>query len=434
MRGEVKEEKWFLERNLLICSGVDKKRAKYKWFGAIRRGRGIGPICSVCWWVLILAWAPMLTWGQENAEVTYKVYREPRGPKSVHVVRIPRGQSPFQLTSVHAGNRAVGLTPISEQALTGNPPRRAVAAINGDFYRRDGVYAGDPRGLQIIDGEMISAPTAGSASFWIDAVGEPHAGPTASLMRMTWANGRSAPFGLNGGRKQNSMELFTAAVGSSTRTSGGRELILEPAATNGIWLPLRPNRIYQARIREVREKGNTRIPDGCMVLSIGPVLARTLPPPAPGELLTLSTELQPVLRGVKTAISGGPVLVAEGKRQRIEASEEDEDSYRASSMFERHPRSAVGWNAEAYFLVAVDGRIRTSAGMTLHELANFMIQLGCEGALNLDGGGSSTLFYEGKIRNHLCDGYERPIANGLVVLKTKPDIAQSIRPSGAPGR
>ena len=46
-----------------------------------------------------------------------------------------------------------------------------------------------------------------------------------------------------------------------------------------------------------------------------------------------------------------------------------------------------------------------------------MLRLGCTEAMNLDGGGSSTLWADGTVRNSPCDGQERPIANGLVVLR-----------------
>ena len=127
---------------------------------------------------------------------------------------------------------------------------------------------------------------------------------------------------------------------------------------------------------------------------------------------------QPVLRGVSAALSGGPILVKDGKRQSIKAAESD--SYVFSSMSERHPRSAIGWNEEFYFLVSIDGRQgRTSVGMTLDELARELVKLGCEQAMNLDGGGSATLSFQGKTRNFLCDGYERPVANSLVVVEKK---------------
>jgi exopolysaccharide biosynthesis protein len=112
------------------------------------------------------------------------------------------------------------------------------------------------------------------------------------------------------------------------------------------------------------------------------------------------------------------VLVRNGKQQRIRSS--PDDPYEFSSMLERHPRTAFGWNKQWYFLVQVDGRQRDlSLGMTLEELSAYLVKLGCEEAVNLDGGGSSSLWFEGKVRNNPCDGYERTIANSVLVVRKK---------------
>ena len=361
-----------------------------------------------------------------SQEAQYKNHRDPKGPWSVHVVRVPRGRNDFQLSAVHANGRAVGLEPVSQQVGWLKSLGTALAAINGDFYRRESAFAGDPRGLQVVEGEVLSAP-AGSASFWIDAIGDPHLTNTASLFEVTWPGGGRSRFGLNGVRRPSGVELYTPTLGPSTHTAGGRELILE-AQTNGTWLPLRCGKTYPARVRAVRETGNSKIAPDTMVLSIGPALARTLPPIAPGAELTLSTETRPSLRGVRTALSGGPVLVHEGKRQRHKPTSE---SYEFSSMTERHPRSAIGWSSEAYYLVEVDGRQQSSDGMTLNELSAFFIELGCEEAINLDGGGSATLWFGGRVRNRPCDGEERPVANALVVLKRTAAIAKQATPATA---
>jgi Phosphodiester glycosidase len=361
-------------------------------------------------------------------EVAYKNYREAKGPRSIHVVRVPRDKSPFQVMAVHAGAHAVGLGGLSEQVRTVDPALGVcLAAINGDFYQRAGAYAGDPRGLQIVEGELISAPS-GSASFWIDAVGEPHVTNTVSLLQVTWPDGTTSPLGFNGTRQSREVELYTPALGPSTHTSGGREIILEQPA-NGPWLPLRVGKVYHARVASIRQGGDSRILPGTLVLSIGPGMARTCPNVAPGADLLISTETRPSLRGARTAISGGPVLVRGGKRQRLRASEDD--SYESSSMLERHPRSALGWNDEAYFLVEVDGRQKGSVGMTLDELASYLVQLGCQEALNLDGGGSATLWFQGQVRNRPCDGYERAIANALVVVQKPAGTAPEKSPPTA---
>ena len=70
-----------------------------------------------------------------------------------------------------------------------------------------------------------------------------------------------------------------------------------------------------------------------------------------------------------------------------------------------------------YFWVEVDGRQKESIGMTLNELAGFMVELGCEDAMNLDGGGSATIWFDGSVRNKPCDGSERPVANSLALVR-----------------
>lgn len=90
-----------------------------------------------------------------------------------------------------------------------------------------------------------------------------------------------------------------------------------------------------------------------------------------------------------------------------------------SHCSERHPRSAVGlsWDRQQLILAVVDGRSSASVGMTCAELADLMIEMGAETALNLDGGGSTALYVEGAggIVNRPSDGSERVVANHLAV-------------------
>jgi len=85
----------------------------------------------------------------------------------------------------------------------------------------------------------------------------------------------------------------------------------------------------------------------------------------------------------------------------------------------RHPRSAIGYNKDRtkIFLVTVDGRQKISAGMSLKELAEFMIHIGCYDALNFDGGGSTTMIVNNKIVNSPSDLLgERSIGNALLLI------------------
>ncbi|HZR19510.1 MAG TPA: phosphodiester glycosidase family protein [Verrucomicrobiae bacterium] len=339
-------------------------------------------------------------------------------PWSIHIVKVARSNSLYEVHSVHAGGTALGLDTLSDQLNLVKPVLGApVAAVNGDFYQRDRSYAGAARGLQVVDGELLSGP-GNKINMWIDVDGEAHASPMISKFEVTWPDGTVTPFRLNGERSPNGVELYTSAIGRSTRTSGGgRELILE-REEGSPWLPLHVGKSYTARIREVRDSGNTTVTANTLVLSLGPGAARRLASPAVGASLSISTATLPSLHGVRTALGGGPLLVHNGHRQRIE--EGGSESYEFSSMFERHPRAAIGWNQDWWFLVEVDGRQRwLSVGMTLDELARFMVSLGCQEAMNCDGGGSATLWYEGEVRNSPCDRSEREIANCLVIVKKK---------------
>jgi hypothetical protein len=334
----------------------------------------------------------------------------PSGPWSIHVVRIPRTVSLYEVQSRHAGNGALGLSTLREQVASGNSTLSPVAAINGGFYKRDTAYAGCARGLQIVAGEVISAPNGG-ASFWMDIGGEPHLDQVKSGFQITWPGGGTSPFTLNEPRPDDGVVLYTPAIGASTQTVGGRELLLERQAGSR-WLPVRMGQHYSGRVRAIQSEGNTRLAADTMVLSIGPKAAKLLPAFQPDAVVQISTSLSIA----RAALSAGPVLVRAGKRQKFKA--EADDAYEFSSMLERHPRSAMGWNQNWYFLVQVDGRQRdVSEGMTLEELGEYLVNLGCQEAINLDGGGSATLWYDGEVRNQPCDGYERTIANSLVVLR-----------------
>lgn len=355
--------------------------------------------------------------GAPVAGLSYTNEALPRGPWSAHVVRFDRTDPAFAVHSAHALRRSIGLSTLTEQvAKLDSQLGLPVAAINGDFYQRVRAYVGDPRGLQIVNGEVISAPDGG-ATFWIDAAGEPHLADVAPQFEVIWPSGNRSPIGLDGERPRDGLQLYTPRLGPSTCTVRGREFVLEPTPGSP-WLPLRLAQTYRARVREVREAGDTPLTPGILVLSVGPLLARTLPPVPVGTEMGLRLDSTPSLAGAITGLAGGPVLVRGGRRQRIVPPPVEE--YEFTTMRERHPRSAIGWNQRHFFLVEVDGRLKgLSVGMTLDELAAYLVQLGCREAINLDGGGSATLWFEGQVRNQPCDGRERPIANSLIVVRRR---------------
>ena len=310
------------------------------------------------------------------------------------------------------------MSTLSQQVAAVSPATgKPIAAINGGFYRRDKIYAGAARGLQVTEGEVLSAPNGGPC-LWMHVGGGPHITNIVSQFQITWPDGKTTQCGLNEERLDDAVVLFTPAIGVSTHTAGGLELVLE-RQEGSKWLPLRIGRNLAAKVGAVHDGGNTPLTPDIMVLSLGPKIMTQFRSVKPGDVLRISSGSSPSLSVARNALAGGPILVHQGKQQKNRASLED--AYESSSMLERHPRTAIGWNKDWYFLVVVDGRQRDlSDGMTLEELAKFLVKLGCEEGLNLDGGGSSTLWFGGSVRNTPCDGYERPIANSLVVVQKEP--------------
>lgn len=85
----------------------------------------------------------------------------------------------------------------------------------------------------------------------------------------------------------------------------------------------------------------------------------------------------------------------------------------------RHPRSSLGITEESLIFITVDGRSEQAAGMTLFELQSFMLDLGCTEAINLDGGGSTTLWTsKGGVVNVPSDPKgERSVANAFIIVE-----------------
>jgi hypothetical protein len=194
-------------------------------------------------------------------------------------------------------------------------------------------------------------------------------------------------------------------------------LILEKDG-EGPWLPLQAGEIYRARVREVRIDGNTRLAADTMVLSLAPDLLASVPEVAPGAVLQISTATTPDLKGMKSAIGGGPALIQDGKTfSQKRPPPGASGDWGERSKYERHPRSAVGWSPTHVYLVTVDGRQPgLSEGMKLAELAEFMAGLGCTEAMNLDGGKSAQMWMNGRIMNSPCQG-EDTVANSLLVVR-----------------
>jgi len=366
-----------------------------------------GFLIALCLWSTLAAQplAPQPPWPRVGPGLEYHHIRRGNQPWSVHVLKIDRSHRELTFTTQLARGHIFDLAPVSQQIRQlpenlGEP----LAAVNGDFFRiRPGPYRGDPLGLHIVRGELVSSPIG--TSFWLDPCGLPHIEEVTPRFRAVGPGDLNLTFTLNQQRLPDKAVLYTPTLGPSTRTSSGRELILEQVDDKP-WLPLRPGGRYQARLKAIRQQGNTPLSPDIMVLSIGPGLDKNLPPIRVGDQITLSLRTHPDLTGVQTALGGGPILLRQGKPRTWKSPQP------------RHPRTVVAWNREFIFLFVVDGRQPgLSIGMTYPEMATMLLQLGCQEALNLDGGGSSTFWLDGRLMNSPSDGRERHVANALILTR-----------------
>jgi exopolysaccharide biosynthesis protein len=109
----------------------------------------------------------------------------------------------------------------------------------------------------------------------------------------------------------------------------------------------------------------------------------------------------------------GPLLISNGVPENLPAT---------AFVTTRHPRTCLCITPEAILFITIDGRRETAAGMDLHDVQAFLISLGCVDAVNMDGGGSTTMWIHGvnggRIVNHPSDRTgERPVANALVIIR-----------------
>jgi exopolysaccharide biosynthesis protein len=122
------------------------------------------------------------------------------------------------------------------------------------------------------------------------------------------------------------------------------------------------------------------------------------PPLQNGEVSlfgTIGDQELPARWKMQTAIGGGPVLIQSGS---VWIFNEEEKMFTGKAINDKHPRTCVGYTNDGYLIImAIQGRFPGIAeGATLEQEAKLLIALGCEEALNLDGGGSSCMLVNGK--------------------------------------
>lgn len=119
-------------------------------------------------------------------------------------------------------------------------------------------------------------------------------------------------------------------------------------------------------------------------------------------------------RREKAVLISGPILLSKGKELPLENS---------AFVKKRHPRSCLCETEDGnLLLIAIDGRSEIASGMSLRETQQLLLRLNCRNAINLDGGGSTTLWVNDGQTNGILNKPsdkegERPVSNAIIITK-----------------
>lgn len=345
-----------------------------------------------------------------------------RGPWAIHVVEADPGVCGVDLRTVKAGEQLVGRATTSElgRAAAERTGRPTLAAVNGDFFSFD--PPGVPVGAQITAGEVVRGPGERPV-FGVDAERRPFIGVLELEAELRTPLEMVAPLSeVNTPPAEDGLTLYNRFIGPTTPLdSGVVELRVEGAApdhegwTHGLAAGL-----------DTLPTGVAPPAGGVIIAGRGRGAAFLRHLVVPGDSLRWRLGFDSHAQPLQEAIGGHPRLLRAGRIAPQLAA--------APRSFgeARHPRTAVGWRADGtLLLVTVDGRQPGySAGMSLQELAALFLSLGATEALNLDGGGSTTMIAGGVVANRPSDGTgERRVANALVLLGPAPGVCDH---SGSP--
>ena len=166
-------------------------------------------------------------------------------------------------------------------------------------------------------------------------------------------------------------------------------------------------------VTAVRRHGGTLVPArGAIIQTRGFWRGRLLSEAPIGTQITVQLRIPGFPGDAADGIGGGPLLVRDGNPV-----QQADERFSLSHLNGRHPRTAVGQLADGRLIfVVADGRSSVSRGLTNWQLAQQMARLGAVTAMGLDGGGSSTLAFDGRVLNRPSDGVPRAVADGLFLF------------------
>ena len=330
----------------------------------------------------------------------------------------------------HAMDAAIGTEKTSSIATR----HGAFAAINGGFFRLDkSVFAGDSVGALMVDGHLLSESTNNRTTLRISNGNKTTSIWIERLEAASWFGINKSEFsgridGINRERLDKEEVAYTSDFGDSTPTRRSLELVFANCSAS----ERSSGKEFRCRSAKVSSgDGNTKIPNGGFVVSMSLTKFTSNDgrfdnylnnQGAKGHFFYLRPDVSnngvrvPIERSTDI-IAGVPQLI---KNSKIDITWKEEKSSK-SFVETRHPRTAVAKLKDGKFLmITVDGRTESSGGIGLQDLAEYLLSLGATDAINLDGGGSSTMFLDGKVVNHPSDKEgERKVSDAILVTPRK---------------
>ena len=340
--------------------------------------------------------------------VTHRYIYSPVGPWAIHVLDVALDRC-YRAVAVKGAEGAVGRQRTSLLLRDLAHTHVVVGGSNADFFLF--VPPGVPQGALISEGRVVSGPS-GRPVLAFDSSGVPRITTLRTTGSVTVGGARFELAGWNRA-VPDGLALFDAEWGPATDTvSGAVEVVLRgthpPAvllidtASSGVVIPRDGSALVARR-------------GAPMALRAALLGLR------PGDEVPLEVALSPF--HPREAVGGRPVLLRDSALVELTVGEGQ-----VGFVTSRHPRTAVGIarGGRRLLLVVVDGRQQPySDGMSLLELAKLLLALGARDAINLDGGGSTTLLYADpdsagalRIANRPSDREgERPVGDALAIVQ-----------------
>jgi hypothetical protein len=341
------------------------------------------------------------------------------GPWAVHVIEIDTGVCGVQLIAAKGMESVIGRERTTGLFERFSESGRVAVAVNADFFR----YAPDgvPEGPQVSAGEVVvTQGTYGPSVSTRFGIAQPVFGVTSSgrafigeatISGQAWTGSSAIALGrLNATPGPDSLALFNRYMGGPVTADAGERRVelrvFSRAAAAGD--------VERGIVVRVDSSVSGEITPGAEVRALAGSgrAAAWLRNLSLGDTVNWHLAFAGAPGAVREMVGGFPLLILDGRSvlHRV-------PGIREAFSEGRHPRTAVGIRSDGRILiVVVDGRQpQHSVGMSLPELTTLMLQLGASDAVNLDGGGSTTLVTTNGIVNRPSDSEERPVANGLVV-------------------